>query len=811
MTDSSLPSRFDPGANPAPVSYDPDFNRPLGYPPAPVDDDAIDLRRIWGIIRRNAWVILTCLVLSLVVGWLLTERAVPMYEATASLRITEDKGAVPGLDILQEIGGGGNEVNTELELLRSRTLIGEVLDEFDLRARVTAPRKLLRRDVFRQFAVRTDAPSGDWQVVADGDHFRITDPGAQAVTASAVTGFTLSGLSGSLRSDAALHGPITIELLPREEAITRLSEALRISRPTRDANILVVRYRGADPVLVEAVPNALVRAYIARRVGTRKTGARSTVDFLRVQLDTLQGELTLAEDSLQRFREAEGVVAIEEQATVSVGKLAELQAERNQAAAELQAIEATLADARTRPAVLNGASPYRRLLAFPTLLRNQVISTVLENITTLENERSTLLVRRTEKDPDVIALNDQIAALEDQIASLVGTYTEGLRQQVAAFDRSLTASGTQLATIPAKEVRLAQLTRNTQVLTELSTLLQTRLKEAEIAEAVEDPSAQVVDFAARPTKPVSPRPVLNLALAGLLGLLVSGGIAVGRELFDTKVHNREELQQATGGLPVLGVIPRFEADLTRRIKARTPGRRAGDKNTALVARETPEATVLEAYRALRTSLAFAGVGATPKVILVTSPTPDDGKSTSTANLAASLAQQRQRVLVIDADMRRGSLHRTLGGSRTPGLSEILSGQVEVLDAVQSLAFNDLGRIDLISTGVIPPNPAELLASTRVPDLLEVLEPRYDTILIDTTPVNVVADVLAVARHVDGVVLVARGGRTEKGAIKFAIEQLATVRAPILGTVLNDYDFRRAASYGGEYYRYYYGSGYGETS
>ncbi len=811
MTEPTLPSRFEPGAQAAPVSYDPDFNRPLGYPPPPVDDDAIDLRRIWGIIRRNLWVILGCLVLSLAIGWWLTQRAVPQYEATASLRITDDKGAVPGLDVLQELGGGGNEVNTELEVLRSRTLIGEVLDEFDLRGRLRSPRKLLRREVFRQVSIGPTAPAGDWLIAPEGEGFRITGPESNSITVAGGMPFSLAGLTGTLRSEARRYGTIRLELLPREEAITELSEALRISRPSRDANILVVRYRGADPVLVEAVPNALVRAYIARRVGSRKTGARSTVDFLRAQLDTLQGELAIAEDSLRRFREAEGVVAINEQATVSVGKLAELQAARNQAAAELEAIEGTLAEARTQPSVVNGASPYRRLLAFPTLLRNQVISTLLENITALENERSTLLVRRTEKDPDVVALTGQISAVEDQIASLVGTYTEGLRQQVAAYDQSLAESGNQLATIPAKEVRLAQLTRAPQVLTELSTLLQTRLKEAEIAEAVEDPSAQVVDFAARPSLPVSPRPVLNLALATLLGLLLSGGIAVARELFDTKVHNREELQQATGGLPVLGVIPRFESELTRRLKARTPGRRAGDKSTALVARETPDATVLEAYRALRTSLAFAGVGSTPKVILVTSPTPDDGKSTSTANLAASLAQQRQRVLVIDADMRRGSLHRTLGGSRTPGLSEVLSGQVEPLAAIQSLAFNELGRIDLISTGAIPPNPAELLASTRVPDLFELLEPRYDTILVDTTPVNVVADVLAVARHVDGVVLVARGGRTEKGAIKFAIEQLATVRAPILGTVLNDYDFRRAASYGGEYYRYYYGSGYGETS
>lgn len=806
MSDSINLTHSGNDSPPPVVPYDASYHRMPGYPP-PIEDDRVDLRRLWGIIRRNAWIISGCLALAIAVGIFLTRRAVPMYEASASLRITQEEAMIPGLELLREMGGAGNEVNTELEVLRSRTLAGVVVDREQLRARIVTPRKVLRDSIFTSLVVSDTAPSGTIRITGNGNGFKVTGPGGTTAEGSAGMPMRVDGVTLSLRSRAAQMLPIEIEVMPREEAISRLIEELRVSRPSRDANILVVRFRGDDPTLVQAVPNALVTAYVARRVGTRKTGARSTVEFLRSQIDTLQSELRVAEDSLQQFREAEQVVSLEQQASVSVGKLAELQAERNQAAAELNAIEATLTEARE--AVRNGGdgTAYRRLLAFPTLLRNPVISTLLESITELENQRATLLVRRTERDPEVVALTTQIESVESQIANVVSTYTAGLRQQVTAFDRSLAASGEQLSKIPAKEVRLAQLARNTQVLTELSTLLQSRLKEAEIAEAVEDPSAQIVDQAERPTTPVSPRPVLNLMLATLLGLLLGGTVAAGRELLDNKVHTREELQQAAFGLPVLGVIPRFEAETVRQIKARTPVRRRGDKSTALVARETPEATVLEAYRALRTSLAFATAGSPPKFVLVTSPTPDDGKSTSAANLAASLAQQRQRVLIIDADMRRGALHRTLGGTRAPGLSEIITGKVPPLEAIQSLAFEGVGRIDMISTGTVPPNPAELLSSTRLPDLLELVEPRYDTILIDTPPVNVVADVLVLARHVDGVLLVARGGKTERGAIRFALEQLATVRAPVLGTLLNDYDHRRASAYGGEYYRYHYGPNY----
>jgi tyrosine-protein kinase Etk/Wzc len=772
----------------------------------------MDVRRLFGILRRNWWIILGCLTLGAVAGALLTARATPMYEAVASLRIAESEVGVPGLEALQVLGGKGSEVNTELEVLRSRTLAGQVVDALHLRARLVAPRRTPRSAMAADVRVSEATISGEYRVTAASGGYAITGPSGTTVTTQGGAPVVIDGLGLTLRSGALAGGAATLEVVSREEAVTDLAEAMRVARPSRDANILRVTYRGADPTLVEAVPNTLVRSFVAQRVGTRKTGARSTVEFLRTQLDTLQSELREAEDSLREFREQEQVVSIEQQASVSVGKLAELQAERNQAAAELGAIEATLAAARARASTPGEPTPYRQLLAFPTLLRNQVISTLLQSVTTLENERATLLVRRTERDPDVIALTGQITAMEAQIQSLVATYTDGLRQQVAAFDRSLEQSSDQLSRIPAKEVRFATLQRDAAVLGELSTLLQTRLKEAEISQAVEDPSAQVVDLAERPTRPVSPRPALNVALAMLLGLLLSGGIAFGRELLDTKVHTREDLQQASGGLPVLGVIPRFEAEVARQVRARHPHRRKEDKaETALVAREDPRATVLESYRALRTSLAFSGVERTPKLVIITSPTPDDGKSTSTANLAASLAQQRLRVLVIDADMRRGALHRTLGGTRHPGLSEVLTGRESVDSVIQSLAFDGVGRIDLISTGTMPPNPAELLGSPRIHDVFEQLEPRYDMILIDTPPVNIVSDVMVLASHADGVLLVTRGGKTERGAIRFALEQLASVRAKVLGTVLNDYDFRRAASYGGEYYRYSYGAGYGDES
>jgi len=233
-----------------------------------------------------------------------------------------------------------------------------------------------------------------------------------------------------------------------------------------------------------------------------------------------------------------------------------------------------------------------------------------------------------------------------------------------------------------------------------------------------------------------------------------------------------------------------------------------EPGSKLVVLRDPKSTVLEAYRALRTSLAFIGPQGAPKVLIVSSPHPGDGKSTTSLNLAAALSQQQQRVLIIDGDMRRGSLHRALGGERTPGLSEVLTGQVTVDQAIQSIDIGGVGSIDLIPTGTVPPNPAELLGSATMREMIAQLEHRYDSILIDTPPVNVVADVLTLAAKVGSVLLVSRAGHTDRAAVQFAVEQLRQVRANVLGSILNDFDVSRAAYYYGGYYRYYYGSSYG---
>jgi capsular exopolysaccharide synthesis family protein len=259
------------------------------------------------------------------------------------------------------------------------------------------------------------------------------------------------------------------------------------------------------------------------------------------------------------------------------------------------------------------------------------------------------------------------------------------------------------------------------------------------------------------------------------------------------VRTREELQLALPGLPILSVIPRSRA-----------ARGNGGSRINVVEGESPSA---EAYRQLRTNLSFARPGLPQQVIVLTSPTPGDGKSMTSTNLAATLAQQGGRCLLIDADMRRGALNEAFEVRRDPGLSQVLASQVPFRDAVHTVQLTELrASFDFLTGGVHPPNPAELLGSSRFKELIASCRESYDTVIIDAPPLNLVTDASVMGAAADGVLVVVRAGITRGDALDFAMDQLESVRAPLLGVILNDVNPRSEGYYGK--YAGYYGRGQG---
>ncbi|MBX6363107.1 MAG: polysaccharide biosynthesis tyrosine autokinase [Gemmatimonadetes bacterium] len=774
--------------------------------------DEARLRTVWNFVQRNRPLAFGIPLVVVAATAVFVRLTTPVYEAATTVRIDEQESNIAVLDALKTLAAG-SKIATEMEVLQSRTLAEDVVADLALALRVESPRRVPRSALFREVSVARDAPKGEYVLRRRGGGFSVATKEGTPLGDVPVGGvLRLPGATLALAPGAAARDEITVKVARFEDAVYRFRKAVSVTRPNRDADIVVVRYEGTDPELVRAVPNAMARTFIERRQRVQSAQALRTVRFLDEQLDTLRWQLLAAEDSLKRFRERARVVSPLEEAKAQVGRLVQLQAERDMVEAERAALASLLAEISAAPAGPEGApSPMRRLIAFPTLFKNPATSELLRSLAEVENERGELLVKRKPADPDVQQLTARVHDLEQQLGSIASTYLQGLTAQVASLDTVLGRFGGELDRIPATEVAYARLERQAKVLEEIYTMLQTRLKEAQIAAAVEDPSVRVIDPAIAPLKPIRPNVPLSLGLALVVGLVLGAGAAVAREHLDTRVRSREDLQLATSGVPVLGMIPRIDA--ARRLdgprwRRRAPALPAGRDgfHARLVAIRDPRSPISEAYRSLRTNITFARPERAPKTLVFTSPTPGDGKSTSTSNLAATLAQQGVRCIVLDADLRRGVLHEVLNAPREPGLSNVLLGTCRLEDARSTVAVEGIGSFDFLASGTLPPNPAELLGSPRMRALLERLEAEYDAVLLDAPPLNLVTDAAVLGTSVDGVVLVARAGVTERGALHYALEQLAAVRAPVLGTVLNDIDERRGRYYGS----YYGGSDYGRS-
>lgn len=774
----------------------------------------IHLRDIWNLLLRNWWVLGLSLLLVTGATAAYTWYVVPVYESVTTIRIEEERTELPVLDILQTLSTG-SEVETEMEVVRSRTLAEDVVDSLGLQIQVISPRGVARAEVLRSLFVERWAPEGIYVLDRQpSGAFAIhhDESGETFGTTSAAEPAALPGATFQLTEAASSHNQIIVGVSGFDGAVQGIQGSISVSRPNREASIITVRYQSSDTQLVHQVPNTLAERFIARGKAVRKTEATSTVSFLQVQIDTLSIRLEAAEEALTAFREGEQVVSIQAEAEAQVTQLAGLQADRNRIEAERSALQQLVdeIDEEVRTADPSAPSPYNRLIFFPTLLRNQAVSELMRTLSDANNERSQLLQRRTLQDPDVVNLTQRIRDIEIQLRATATTYLGGLSQQVAAFDQTLARFATDLERIPGKEVQLIRLQREQTVLEEVYTLLQNRLQEARILEAVDDASVRVVDPAILPTEPVKPRRLLNLLLGLVLGGMLGVGIAFLREYLDETVHTREDVQAATQGAAVLGMIPRIrDAVGSGRTSTRAPAGATGELNARLVAGRDPRNPVSEAYRALRTNLTFANPDHPPKTIVITSALPQDGKSTSAANLAITLAQQGIKALLVDADLRRGVLNSVFDTPREPGLTTILTGKCGIADAIRRIDLGESGSLDFLPSGAYPPNPAEVLGSQRMRSLVEALEERYDLIVVDSAPLTVVTDAAVLGTKADGVVLIARANVTEKGALTYSVEQLKNVRANILGAVINDVDFRRDSryysSYGkyGYYYHYYY--------
>ena len=775
---------------------------PVLADPAP----EIDPRRVWATIARSAWLILGCVLLALAAGAVAVRRMEPVYQSTASIRIDARPDAAIATAMYGLPSDNVNLVATAIEELSSRSLSNDVVDSLGLRLVVGEPARTPRSAVLVWAKVDADAPLRAYRLTAFGDkQVNVQELGGRAVGKFPLAGaVAVPGATFRLAESALAQGAAVVQVVPLEAAAAAVRARTQVNQPNLNANIVTVTYEGNDPVMVREVANVLAARFVRKRLEAEKAGARTTVVLLRRQLDTLGREMRQREVAVSNFLQGNRIISVENEAAQRTAEILRLQEARVSAATDRDALLASL-DHLLRSSGADDRLAYERLLSVPAFARqlntSSPSSIAIERLRTQEDNRASLLRRLGPNDPDVKSVERQIETSKRDIEVTTRTYADGLGEQVRALDARIAKLRDDVQLLPAQQVEYSRLLREQKGVEDVMTQVQGRLKEAEITAAVQDSTAQVLDRAELPGGSLGTSKPVIFAVALFAGLLIGVLVAFLRDWLDTTVHNEQDVMTIVRA-PVIGIIPNLRQDaIGSRARSLVPSEIAAKALTPVrPVREAESQTMAaEAYRALRTNLSYVSPARPPRVIVVTSALSGDGKTTSASNLAVTLAQQNKRVLLIDAETRRGNMHTLFGIPANPGFFDLLYGQATAGECIRRVTLEGSGHLDVLPSGGMPShNAADLLVAGRLAPFFERLRSQYDYVLIDTPPLNLFTDAALIGAHADATLLVARADRTERQALKFAVLQLQHVQANLAGAILNGVDLRRNSRYRGGY-------------
>ena len=740
--------------------------------------------------RRKVALIAFVAVVVAVVAWTLWMK--PVYEASSTLHVKDEK--VKGGDFLSDLGlSRENPVETEIEILRSRTNAEETVRRLNLNWVVKdAPEEL--RVHLLEFEAQPPAPDKrpEYRIRVAGDGaYGVRDAdGGKLGDGMVGKRFQAGGLTLMIdKLEGAAGQEFTLVLQSFQATAKALREAVHASEVGKGTNIIRLSYQDTDPRKAAAVVNTLAGVYLERSVMVKAEEARKSVEFIQSQLDQVRGMLDSAEQKLQDYKSQSGVVRLDAEAEALIEQMSE--ADKAKSAARLRKQQAAFAVEALRKALASGAG-----YAPAVLLDDPVLAELAKTLAQLEVERQGLLVDYTPDHPRLQAVADRIAETQRKMLQSYQVQEQALASRIAELDSQLAGFEAQLRRLPAAEQQLARLTRLATVNADIYTFLLQKHEEARIARAATISSINVIDPAIAPAEPVKPNKKKNLLLALVVGAMLGVGLAFFLEYLDDTIKDAEAAKRLLG-LPVLAVIPHIGR----------PGKKGGEvgvRERNLVSYLEPKSGPAEAFRALRTAIHFSG-REKKQVLVVTSTFPGEGKTTCSANLAETMAQTGSRVVLLGCDLRRPTLHAIFDHPQTPGLTEYLVGDCAVEDIIRK---TQVGQLNVISAGTNPPNPAELLGSARMTELIERLRVDYDFIVLDAPPMLAVTDSTLLAALADLVVVVLEAGGVKVKAAQRMKELLQTARAPVAGLALND-----KSGKGFEYYSYYrdqYGRyGYGQ--
>jgi len=758
------------------------------------------LKDIWVSVLRRKYTALVVFMVVVVIGVYTTATEQWVYAASVTVRVTQQtESPVQGAPMAPpDYDYRVDPLVSEQQVIRSRLIAARAADASGARLVVSQPENLQISVLLGDNAPIVDpiAVSQELRLVLSADRYALIAGGHTYGPVRYGAPLEASGVTITIPARPALKTKdVVLTVRPMDETARDLQSSLS-TRVLPQTDIIEITAYGTDPVRTRDVANAVASIYgdYSREQAQIAAAARSK--FIARSLDEQAAQLSKAEDSLRFFQEAHQTPDVQAEVEAILNSIYELEDKRNDLLLEQRvylALVGHLEQADTTDDELH------RLIGTDAVQNNKAVGDLYAEWYDLVKQHQQMSMTRNSRNRDMKALDSTINVTKSELKQASGLYLQSVATRIASVDSSIADLRRQTQRFPPLSAAQARLTDNVRTMEAGYDNLLSQYQLSRIGESAETGRVRVIDAATTPLVPISPHKKRSALIAALLGIALGMAAAVLADRFDDAVQGPDEVRDRLQ-MVLLGSIPRV------RRKPGEPALDAAGTEAAyrLVTHVDPMSLVAEAFRSLRTNIAFARAHQDLRTLMITSPAPGEGKSTVAVNLATTFAQQGQRTLLIDADLRRSVLDRTFQIPRNPGLTDVLVGNVTLADAIRA---TDVPNLSILPSGQFPPNPSELLGSAQMRTTIDLAKQSFDIVMIDSPPILAVTDASVLCTVADGTVVVIRLGLTTREAVRRSIAQLRVVNGRILGAVLNAVDFRGGGYQGG--YGYYYERFYGD--